>query len=203
MKGKEKIQIYSIPDRVWHWIHGVSIFMLIITAIPIHFPSLRYMNLKVASNLHVIFGFIVIFDYFFWLIHMFLYGYIKNYALREEDKERMISQIRYYLFGIFKGEVNPFRGEPGNRLNPLQKMTYLLLMFVLMPIQGITGFILWNPIKNWKALSALGGIRIIAYIHSFIAFLFAAFIVLHLYLATTGITVFADYKAMLTGNVEE
>ncbi len=200
----EKIKVYSLPDRIWHWVHGISIFLLVITSLVVHMPDkFHFMSYRAAVKAHTVFGFIVIFDYFFWLLHMFLYGYIRHYTVNSEDIEGIKAQIRYYTYGIFKGEKNPFTPTEEKRLNPLQRISYLGLMFILLPIQIITGFLLWSPIKNSGIIDSLGGLRTIAAIHSFFAYVFIAFLIGHLYLATTGVTVFADYKAMITGWAEE
>ncbi|NOZ49046.1 MAG: cytochrome B, partial [Chloroflexi bacterium] len=48
-------------------------------------------------------------------------------------------------------------------------------------------------------LSALGGIRYIAPLHTFIAWSFSAFVILHVYLTTTGYTPLAAIKGMISG----
>jgi thiosulfate reductase cytochrome b subunit len=47
--------------------------------------------------------------------------------------------------------------------------------------------------------SALGGLPLLAPIHSLVAWLFACFIVGHVYLTTTGATPFEAIRGMVTG----
>ncbi len=191
---RERHYVYTWPDRIWHWIHALSILGLAITGLWIHFGT---GNLKTLRFWHNLLGFVVLFDYAFWLLHMFLYGYIRHYV-RGNTLQGILQQVRYYTYGIFRGERNPFHATPEKRLNPLQALAYLGLMFVLVPLQGITGLLLWKPLGSWEPY-----LPIIAEIHFFLAYLFVAFLIAHLYLATTGVTVFADYKAMITGWIEE
>jgi len=58
---------------------------------------------------------------------------------------------------------------------------------------------MWG-VQRWpQASSLLGGLPFLAPFHSLIAWLFASFIVAHVYLTTTGVTVFDDIRAMVTG----
>jgi thiosulfate reductase cytochrome b subunit len=78
---------------------------------------------------------------------------------------------------------------------------YLALNVLVIPVMVTSGLLYMfyrypsNPI-------ALAGIKSVAVIHTIGAFVLLAFIVIHLYLITTGHTVFSNLKAMLTG-VEE
>ena len=88
---------------------------------------------------------------------------------------------------------------PQNRLNPLQQVTYLAIINVLLPAQVITGFLMWG-LQYWPQLgAALGGLPILAPVHTFLAWAFATFIVMHIYLTTTGETPLAGIKSMVTG----
>jgi len=84
-------------------------------------------------------------------------------------------------------------------LNPLQQITYFGLLNVLLPLQGITGALMWG-LQRWPGLAkGLGGLPILAPFHTIIAWLFAAFLILHVYLTTTGHTAVSSIEAMITG----
>jgi hypothetical protein len=36
--------------------------------------------------------------------------------------------VRFYLYGVFKGETHPLETDPRRKLNPLQKFAYLILL---------------------------------------------------------------------------
>ena len=88
-----------------------------------------------------------------------------------------------------------------NRLNPLQQVTYLAILNILLPLQVITGLMLYWGSQNWPIyFTALGGLPFLAPAHTFIAWVFAAFIVMHVYLTTAGgHTPMAGIKSMITG----
>ena len=54
---------------------------------------------------------------------------------------------------------------------------------------------------NWpRLMDALGGLRSIATLHVGVAWLFVAFVIMHVYLTTTGHTPLAHIKAMIVGH---
>jgi thiosulfate reductase cytochrome b subunit len=116
--------------------------------------------------------------------------------------EQAILQARYYLYGIFKGEPHPLRKAPSQKLNPLQQVTYLALLNILLPIQVVTGILIWGA-ERWPEISErVGGLTIITPLHLLCSWLFGSFIVLHVYLTTTGHTPLANIRAMITGKEE-
>jgi thiosulfate reductase cytochrome b subunit len=110
-----------------------------------------------------------------------------------------IQQARYYLSGIFRGEPHPFEKSPKRKLNPLQQATYLIILNLLLPLQVVTGILIWG-MQRWPATSAwLGGLPTVAAVHAFGAWLFAAFLLMHVYLTTTGQTPLSNLRAMALG----
>ena len=85
------------------------------------------------------------------------------------------------------------------KLNPLQQITYFGLLNVLLPLQIITGALMWG-VQRWPDVAGfLGGLPVLAPFHTLVAWLLASFVVAHVYLTTTGVTATADIRAMVTG----
>ena len=127
-------------------------------------------------------------------------GQIRQYIPRPAGFfDQAIEQALFYLRGIFKGEAHPFEKTPEKKLNPLQQVTYFGLLNVLLPLQGLTGMLMWGA-QRWPDLAEkLGGLTFLAPLHTIVAWLFAAFIVMHVYLTTTGHKPLTDIQAMITG----
>ena len=85
-------------------------------------------------------------------------------------------------------------------MNPLQQATYLMILNVLLPLQIVTGALMWGA-QTWPDVAEqLGGLGFLAPIHTLGAWVFASFIVAHVYLTTTaGHTPAAGVRAMITG----
>jgi thiosulfate reductase cytochrome b subunit len=133
-------------------------------------------------------------------------GEIRQYLPRPAGFfDEAIVQTKYYLRGIFKGDQHPFEKTPQQKLNPLQQITYFGILNILLPLQVLTGLLMW-AVQRWpKLTSFFGGLPFLAPLHSLTAWLFAAFIVGHVYLTTTGTKPLTSIKAMMLGweDVEE
>ena len=95
--------------------------------------------------------------------------------------------MTYQSRGIFYGESAPERTPPGQKLNPLQQLTYLALLNVLFPLQIVTGAAhLGGRQLAGGGRARWAGSRYVAPLHNLGAWLFLSFFVLHVYLVTTG-----------------
>jgi thiosulfate reductase cytochrome b subunit len=70
---------------------------------------------------------------------------------------------------------------------------------VLLPLQLVTGLMLLSAPYWPDSLARIGGLAALASVHSLGAWLFCAFLILHLYLITTGSTPTAHLRSMVTG----
>ena len=88
--------------------------------------------------------------------------------------------------------------EKLNKLNPLQRIVYLALIILAFPVQLITGFLYMYYHYSIQG-AVLTGLGTIAILHTLGAFLLVVFVIVHLYLITTGATLTSNLKAMITG----
>jgi PAS domain S-box-containing protein len=107
-------------------------------------------------------------------------------------------QINYYLTGIFKGAPHPTSKLVYNKFNPLQRIIYLGLKILVIPVQVISGFLYLYFNYPFGGIE-LESLQWVAYIHTFGAFGLIAFIIAHMYLTTTGHKPTSAMKAMVTG----
>ena len=196
-----KLYLYTFYERLWHWVQALAIILLLLTGIVVHRPDMfGSVDLGLVVPIHNILGFLLLFNAFFALFY-FLAGQQIQQFLPEPHGffYGALKQARYYLQGIFKGEPHPYEKTPKKKMNPLQQATYLVILNALLPLQIITGVLIWGA-QRWPTLAnALGGLRYIAPVHTFIAWSFAAFLIMHIYLTTTGATPLAAIQGMVTG----
>jgi thiosulfate reductase cytochrome b subunit len=196
------VYMYDTYERFWHWLQTFAIIILLFTGLVIHRPdmfglfSFRYMVV-----VHNALAVVLVINAGLSLFWHLASGEIRQFIPRPYGFfDNAIVQTRFYIQGIFKGGEHPFE----KKLNPLQQLTYFGLLNVLLPLQMITGALMWG-VQQWPQIAGmLGGLPFLAPFHSLVAWLLGAFIVAHVYLTTTGATVFEDIKAMVTGweNVE-
>ena len=196
--------IHPLPVRIWHWINAVGMVLLALTGLQIRFADIiGLFTLEEAVSLHNYIGFVVIGNYGLWLSYYFGTGKIKVYFPSPKSFiPDTFKQMKYYGNGIFKGDPNPHHLTPDNKFNPLQQQAYIGLMFLFLPLQMITGLLLWRVNDFALYINWLGGIKIVDTIHVLLFFFFSIFMVVHAYLATLGHTPLAHYKAMFTGYEE-
>ncbi|MGB2965603.1 MAG: cytochrome b/b6 domain-containing protein [Anaerolineales bacterium] len=197
----KKVYMYGTYERLWHWLQTGAIVLLLLTGLVIHKPdSFSFLNFRNVVSTHNILSAILAANAGLALFYHLASGEIQQYIPRPRGFfDRTMSQAIYYLRGIFKGEGHPFEKTAEKKLNPLQQITYFGLLNVLLPLQGITGILMWG-VQRWPSIAAsLGGLPILAPFHTMIAWLFSAFLVLHVYLTTTGHTPVSSIEAMITG----
>lgn len=201
----KRVVLYSLYERIWHWLQAAAIIVLSLTGMEIHAPDrLHVMGFAAASHVHEAAALFTIANGFLALFTHLATGAIREYIPAPQDVfTQGFLQARYYLSGIFRGEPHPFARRPGRKLNVLQQLTYLMILNLLLPIQIVTGVLLWEAARLPKLVERLGGLTAIAGVHVGAAWLFIAFIVMHVYLTTTGATPLAHIRSMITGCDED
>ena len=201
---QEQVYLTPTPVRIWHWLNAFGIVTLCLTGIQIRFPE--YANIfgtyKAAIKLHNIAGVTVSFSFFLWIFYYLFVArsLVKLYIPNLEDIRRGIfKQAFFYFFAYFLGRQNPHNATLDNKFNAIQKLSYLFIMFILLPLVIVTGLLLMNiaPQRGWIIL--IGGIKILVDGHYLIACSFFAFLCVHVYMATLGHTPFAHFRQMWTG----
>lgn len=199
-----KVYIYKSFERFWHWIQAFLIFFLAATGFEIH-GSYVFFGYQNAVEYHNIAAYAFIILIVFAIFWHFSTGEWKQYL---PTVRNLRAQVNFYLLGIFKNAPHPTKKSVLSKLNPLQKLVYLGLKILVIPVMVLSGLLYMY--YRYPQQAGIEGLRIeslapIAIIHSAGAFLLIAFIITHLYLITTGHTVTSNLKAMITGyeDIEE
>ncbi|MCX5815798.1 MAG: cytochrome b/b6 domain-containing protein [Proteobacteria bacterium] len=198
------IYLHPLPLRVWHWINASIVFVLIVTGIQLRIPDIHiFESYSIVVLIHKCFGFALAGSFLFWLFYyIFTGGFKKHYRFNLNDIRNMPQQALYYSFSIFKGGKNPFQPTPENKFNALQKIAYLSVMFLCVPVITITGILFSDILYFFSWIRAIGGVRILDTIHVAAAYVFVFYLLVHLYMATLGPKVHSHIKGMITGYEE-
>ena len=202
----DKLYINPLPVRVWHWTNALGFLLLIATGLQLRYIDLlEVLSFGSAVNLHNAVGMVLSANFFLWLgFYLFsdkIRVYHPNLNAREYFRDSF-RQMRFYGWGIFRGEPNPHHPNAYRKFNPLQSMMYQIIMMMLVPIQFVTGWLLWDVTRFAPTIELLGGVRVVDTIHVLLFIFFCGFLVVHVYLATLGHTPLAHIKAMFTGYEE-
>lgn len=204
-KVHEKL-LYKSPVRIWHWINAVLFIVLMATGFSLHFSTQesQIMDFDIAIKTHNVLGILLTIAYIFYVLYSIKSKNILNYIPPKENFiKNLIIQTKFYLFGIFKGEPHPFEAKEGEKFNPLQRITYVGIMFFLFPILIVSGIMLMFPETAPDKILGFGGIWPVAVIHYITAVLFTAFLIGHIYLVSTGDKPWFGYVSMIDGKHRE
>ncbi len=182
----EKAEPRPITIRVWHWVHGFFVIILILTGIQLRLPDALpiFANFLNAVNLHNLSAAIVIIDYIFWLCyHLWKREFKSRLLILPRDLVENTAEIlHYYGYLIFVGEGYPRDLLHGSEFNPLEKALYLTIMVFFLPIQILTGIMLYDLYAMMPVINFLGGVRVLDAAHLLTAYLLGACMIFHTYL---------------------
>lgn len=199
-----RVQMYDAYRRFWHWLQAISIVTLLLTGLIVHRPDVfAVFPFRGAVTLHNVVAAILVINAALSLFYHLATERMREYLPRPYGFiDDAMLQARYYVSGIFKGAPHPFGKRPDDRMNPIQKLTYFGILNVLLPLQIATGAAMWGAQQWPEVAAALGGLPLLAPLHTLVAWLFACFIVAHVYLTTTGATPLEAIRGMVTGYEE-
>jgi thiosulfate reductase cytochrome b subunit len=194
----KKQLVYSRFNRFWHWMQSALIFFLALTGFEIH-GSLSFFGFEQAVTFHNTAAYL-----FLILIALAIFWHFTTGEWRQylPTRRHLRAQIEYYITGIFRNAPHPTRKTALSKLNPLQRLVYLALKIMVIPIMVVSGLLyMYYRYPQSSGIQSLNieGLRVIAILHTAGAFLLISFIIAHLYLITTGRSPTSNLKAMITG----
>lgn len=193
--GSRSIYIFPLFERFWHWSQAALIIFLMATGAEIH-GFWTFLGFERALDLHVIAAFALVVLWVFAIFWHMVTGQWRHYVPTTIGLWKVIS---FYLSGIFVGAPHPFQPTTRRKHNPMQAMAYLGFKVAMAPAIWISGVALWIYGRFPNIYPEALPILWVNAAHVGAAFLIAAFLIAHLYLITTGETVFAQLRAMITG----
>jgi thiosulfate reductase cytochrome b subunit len=184
----EDMKPLPLPVRAWHWLHGLCVILLALTGIQLRLPdvALLFAGFLNAVNLHNLSGAVVICDYLFWICyHLWKREFASRFLVSPAHLFKNTAEmLRYYGYGIFVGEDFPVDCRGNSPFDPLERLFFLTIMLVCLPIQILTGILLFDVHTMMPAIKALGGLRAVDAIHLFFAYLLISFMISHSYFHT-------------------
>jgi thiosulfate reductase cytochrome b subunit len=195
------VYMYQVYERFWHWLQTFVIVLLLFTGLIIHRPDIfGWLSFRHIVTIHNVLAAILVINAMFSLFYHLVSGEIRQFIPRPYGFfDQAIVQAKFYLQGIFHGEPHPFEKTPSRKMNPLQQVTYFGILNILLPLQIITGALMWGAQRWPEFTQALGGLPFLAPFHSLVAWIFGSFIIGHVYLTTTGHKPLTGIKAMIHG----
>ncbi len=192
--NKREVMIYSRYERFWHWSQAALIFTLFFTGLRIH-GTHEILKFGQAVTIHTYAAYALLVLWAFTTFWHFTTGQWRQYLF----KKGIMKVIRFYAYGILKGEPHPYKKSLQRKQNALQSLAYMTFMVIIGPALWISGifYLLYN---EWDQFAWAGdGIWAVALVHTAAAFAMGTFVIIHIYMTTTGKTPLHYVKTMITG----
>lgn len=198
----EKLYLYPVWVRLWHWLNAILCILLIITGVSMQYSDPEYpiMRFDWSVNIHDIAGIALTGSYILFLAGNTFTSNGYQYIFRLKGYFRNVArQFKYYSYGMFKGEKPPFEITVNNKFNPLQRFSYVVIMYIAIPIVIITGLMLLYPEYLLHDIFGNRSIHFTDILHVIIGFVISIFMFVHIYFCTIGASPISNFKSMLNG----
>ena len=156
----QEVYMYSMYERLWHWLQTLLILILLFTGLIIHKPDkFGLFSFSYVVQVHNIMALILVVNAALAAFYHIASGEIQQFLPRPRGFfDQAFMQAKFYLQGIFQGAEHPFEKTPRAKDEPLQQVTYFAILNVLLPLQIITGALIWGA-QRWPGITAaLGGL---------------------------------------------
>jgi thiosulfate reductase cytochrome b subunit len=196
--------LYPVWVRLWHIFNAILIIVLIVTGISMQYtdkdPNVLLVGFARAVKWHNIAAIFLTFSYVFYVAGNLFTGNGKYYRIsRQNFLQDLWLQMKYYGWGMFRGEKHPFPVTLDRKFNPLQKLSYVLVMYVALPLVIISGFGLLFPETVIPRFMGISGLLLTDILHITMGFCVSVFLVVHIYTCTLGSKPFSLFRSMISG----
>jgi len=198
--------MYLYPKwiRIWHVINAVMFLILIVTGLSMQYTDKENASYVVgfakAVRWHNFAAIVLVLSYILFVTGNLLTNNGRYYKIGRKDfLSNLVKQYKYYSSGMFKGEKHPFPVTEERKFNPLQKLTYVLAMYVAVPLLIISGIGLLFPEITITTFFGISGLILTDILHITMGFFLSIFMVIHIYTCTLGAKPTSLFWGMISG----
>lgn len=200
MAESKKLYFYPLWLRIWHGLNALGIVVLIITGISLQSSEWSFMGFGTAISLHNIAGAVVTISYFLFFIGNLVSTNGSFYRVKPKGLiKRPMKQAHYYIWGMFHGIKAPYPLSAKRKFNPLQKYSYIIVMYLIVPAVIVTGIALLYPEIIIEEVYQYSGIFVTAIFHSILGFFISIFLIIHVYIASIGKSPKENFESIISG----
>jgi thiosulfate reductase cytochrome b subunit len=198
--------MYLYPKwiRVWHLINAAMFLILIVTGISMQYTGKEHTTYVVgfakAVKWHNFAAIVLVINYIFFVAGNLLTNNGKYYRIGRKDfLLNLKKQFKYYSKGMFNGEKHPFPVTEERKFNPLQKITYVLALYIAFPLLIISGIGLLLPEITITTFFGISGLILTDILHITMGFFLSIFMIIHVYTCTLGHKPTSLFRGIITG----
>jgi thiosulfate reductase cytochrome b subunit len=198
--------MYLYPKwiRAWHVINAAMFLILIVTGLSMQYTdkqnTVYIVGFAKAVKWHNFAAMVLVLNYIIFVTGNILTNNGKYYRIDRKDfLSNLTRQYKYYSKGMFKGEKHPFPVTEERKFNPLQKITYILAMYVAIPLLIISGIGLLFPEITITTFLGISGLILTDILHITMGFSLSLFMIIHIYTCTLGSKPLSLFRGIITG----
>jgi len=198
--------MYLYPKwlRAWHLINAAMFLILIVTGLSMQYTDKEnpayVVGFAKAVKWHNFAAIVLVLSYIIFVTGNILTNNGRYYRLGEKGfLSNLTKQFKYYSKGMFRGEKHPFPVTEERKFNPLQKFTYVLAMYVAVPLLIISGIGLLLPEITITTFFGISGLILTDILHITMGFFLSIFMVIHIYTCTLGTRPTSLFWGMISG----
>lgn len=198
----ERIYFYPVWIRIWHLLNAIFCLLLIFSGFSMQYsnPDFSIVTFRLAVSMHNFAGISLTISYMLFFLGNLYTDNGRFYIIKIKGLgKRLFKQMRYYAYGYFINEKPPYPVSAKSKFNPLQQLSYIIALYMALPLLFITGWALLFPEFIVKKLLGISGIFLTAQLHILMGFLVALFLIIHLYVSTMGKSPLSNFKSIVNG----
>jgi thiosulfate reductase cytochrome b subunit len=197
----ERLYLYPVWIRIWHMTNALLCLILIITGLSIQFSNpTTVVKFNAAVTVHNLAGIILTISYGLFFLGNLFTPNGSHYVISVKGFiMRLKKQFYYYTIGIFKKENAPFPINEDGKFNPLQQVTYVVLMYGFVPFVIISGWGLLYPEMTVYSVFGISGLDLTDLLHITAGFGISIIMCVHIYFCTIGKNPTSNFKSMING----
>ena len=199
---EERYYLYPVWVRLWHLINALCCLFLILTGISMQFsnPKVPLIRFDIAVSIHNISGILLSVNYLLFFTGNLFTRNGKFYKIFFPGfPGRLKAQYHYYTGGLFRHEEPPFPVNWESKFNPLQLFSYVVIMYIMVPVPFITGWALMYPEIIPTRFWEFSGLHLMDLVHIFSGFVISIFMFVHIYFCTIGKSPVSNFKSIING----
>ncbi len=198
--------MYLYPKwiRAWHVFNALLFIILIVTGLSMQYTDKENYAIVVgfaaAVKWHNVAAVLLTINYIIFVGGNALTKNGRYYKMERKGLvSELVTQMKYYAWGMFKGEKHPFPVTEERKFNPLQKFSYVLAMYVAVPLVIISGIGLFFPEITVTKFFGVSGLIYTDILHITMGFFLSVFMIIHIYTCTLGSKPTSLFRGMITG----
>jgi thiosulfate reductase cytochrome b subunit len=198
--------MYLYPKwiRLWHVFNALLFIVLIVTGLSMQYTdkanTAYLVGFAMAVKWHNFAALLLTINFVVFVTGNILTKNGRYYKIAKENfTADLVSQMKFYGWGMFRGEKHPFPVTEQRKFNPLQKVTYVLAMYVAFPLLIISGIGLLYPEITLKTFFGISGLILTDILHITMGFFLSLFMVIHVYTCTLGAKPTSLFWGMISG----